>query len=1454
MLPRTRKFIAECLGIGSNGWCLVLPLVLLTLAVAVRLDSWFLLPGWCRLCLLVAWVSLLVVWSTRWLSGEWLVRPSWRLLTSSLLLAGASLLTTPDLGGHFQRFLLPFYTPPGFYNYQIIVSSGDTVVARGGSVTLAGYVRADRHPERLPKAAWLRFDTAEGRDDKPILMERVGQGAFSFTISDLTEDLHYAIEAGDKRSKWHRVRVVDPVKLAAGTSLTFEPPAYVSQTGQADSEPVKAGFGDRQGIQHGQLNLQLQLNRPAVDAYLIWRTANGISPGPVYLPIRLNADRTAGEAQLTVEASGQLKLILVAEGNYLTEQRASILALPDLPPQFMRVEGLTRTRLKLRPDRPWTLSAEVKDDVAVAEVCLELRHTNGQVERLPLQAIGTGTPEARGTLRVADEQLARLASDSCEARLVAQDNRKLPERRIEAWQSAYPNDGWCRIEWDNRAPPCSEQEILDHSDFLAKGLTPLVDELAELVKLSRSVSRDAAAMGQLDLDQRVRFGALRERMSEAAIRAEQLGGQLTLHPDFLLVAASVKQIGQRTLNQAEAELREGLASPGVSRRQTAFTEVQTLLQYAHGQAAAILSRNGLATDARLAQLQLQQLIEEWESASTEVNPSKLLQFQLRLEQETHFRLNLDAANLAELKRLIKTVQTIAADFDELGSATLAGIREHRDRQLNQLAKDQADLNERLRQFQADTASALRLNNSSPLSLKPAEEAMALLTIGRPADAAAEQEKLALELDRLGNGWQLIVDQRADAKEAVRQLAAWQTDLGRRLADRPPRDDMLRKTYADEQQAIARSLERVALPPVPELHEQQRSLITRLVQSSETLQPSESSESAKLLLRLTDRTPSKAERLRASSQQAEAIMRKQAELARRITTDASHAELHKRQLALSEQLGELDWPGLDHRLVAVQQAMGEAAELFEANRPGDIGPSLRRVKIALDRLTQSANGETPLDDRVASIAARQSELVGRGRQLAEQFQRPAWVELRNAQSELANEIDSLRVTEYPLRWVLVRQSVAATQRAAQANQPEEYAALAEQTARELRRTAVRLEGSRADWQRLADCLQLVRGSDPKATPVANWQLVAEELPNIRTGNATAERQQLEQTIADLSGSPLAERESYQTRLVAQLEALTDRLATDDQRTLPRPRPEPDGFGDPFLATPAVGPATANEIRLARELAESQRQLRDRSSLAASELLRGRRPKPADPLDRLAVEQAGLAAELSALPAAQSHAQRAARLLQFGQPAAATTSGTLAGQSLRDTHDKLSDNRLENTKSGPELPLPQTVRQWAVRQAQLVRDAEATIDDTDAIISRQYHEAKGLANGFQQLGQRFEPFPVTVLPSILNRLNRHRQRANESMGEFAEALSDGQTSRLAEHRRSANAALVELIEGLKELAPNDRDEATPPEVEALVALRRACRLAKQPTAAAEHDETLLSLRAAYDALEPVASGVP
>ena len=966
------------------------------------------------------------------------------LTACAAVLALAPILFVSGGGERVRRLVAPWSTPPVEVAYEVVVSSGDPVVKRGQSITVSGYLRKTRPNAVFPDAAAAIFREPGSAEEKKLPMTGDDKSAFTLTRPTVATDLEYCIESGSARSAWHTIAAVDPVEIAAGSEVTISPPDYAAAARPKRTMPALA---DLEALQHSRADVKLKLNRKAQAVQVVWRPVGAAASAPVErIPAVLEEAGTAVSVELPLKVDGTLKLILFAEKDVRTEVAVAVRVQVDVAPKFERVTGLPAQPRDIRGGEVLDIDFAALDDIAVSAAFLEYGPADAiddtTLKSKPIAATGLATPRATGGVQFCLPPNA-AEGQTFRVRLRVLDNRSIPELDWRPQSATYPDGGWAIFRVASAAKPLAEQEIAASND----GIRQKLDAIAKLLEKAHADMKghrlDFRGQPKLEQDQSVRLADDLEAVRAALVLLDALTRDTAGVAELRALAALVGKLAEGEVRTAELHLKKVITEAHTGMRDTAALAAQHALDAALVKLAALRKAADLAAANRFDIAELDRLAREQarlaEDAKRTKDTAALAAEQTRLrgelekllrESEALRKGGSDAAAQRK-KDLAVELAELAQSQTDLDAAIARRETEANRDGLDELAKKQKDIADRVKALADRTDLAARVAQTGGLDPKSARAATDFLNDKKPLEALTEQEKAARDLERLADALEKAAGERSDTRKAVQQLARWQEDLRRRVADglrQAPRGDSPpeREKWAAEQAALRDATKKLSLPPSPALEKSHAQAAEATAQAAEQLgrDAAKSGESLKkaadALNQLAEKAPTQQQRAKAAAAEADKLRResdtlsKEAEEIARAPKGADDYDAKRKALAekrreLAKKIAALDAPGSERRRAMAAEAADLGAEETAEGQSKESAAAQADAKRQLDRLKQSLEGQTPADDRAAELAGLQKELT----RTVEKLESPKPEELerlRRAQAEIARQLRELQAPE------------------------------------------------------------------------------------------------------------------------------------------------------------------------------------------------------------------------------------------------------------------------------------------------------------------------------------------------------------------------------------------------------------------------------------------------------------
>jgi hypothetical protein len=1092
-----------------------------------------------------------------------------------------------DLSG---RFLLPWRAAPAPYSLE--VTPGNTATAKGEPLTLSVVLHPQNDKAALPRSSSAILTGVDGRDHR-VRMVADRPDAFSLCLEkeQVAADFRYRIEAGDVVSDFYLVTVIEPVELAAErSSATVKPPAYARE--QIEDQ-VLPGIADVNAIQHSQVKYSSAFTKPAVAAWFEWTPFQG-KKETNRVAMELTPDRTGARLDWAAVASGTYRIILEAEQGIRTELPSrQLLVKPDAAPAFLKVNAPGELKAVL-PDDYIPIDIWVVDDLAITSLDLEYRINEAPPVREAIKLEGGGSREVKG---VYDFQLSGKVkeNDQLHYRLVATDNRNVPEVKLTPNVTYFPAEGWRSVKIAREAEPLKEQEIIAQRDGIDKRLDAIKERILSEKQGANEVrqashdqrplaQKSANSLRNLAHDNRNTEGALRELSVQAS---EILGLQS--------VANKAAEVAENEMHRAGDGLHAAANENKPDPRDKGLQKTDQNLDAALKELEEMKKANERAAQARLDQMKLEMLAEREkklaEDAKAATDPAKTEQIKKEQEQvgnelkkltEQSYALHeaLEAARAEQAKQTAEKARELAQAERDLAQSVKDTEKQRNAGKLDELAGRQKELNDKAHDLAKKTQPAAESANVPPLKPQEGERAAESLEQGETSEAMNHQDKAAQELDRLANDFERAIELSRDPRENARTLAKHQRELMDRLAEKPSPDPKVaaqkRTDLQREEKAIRDAAGQFSIPPQNSAAENERKVaMDKAEKAAADLNKNDTNtarqhmdEARQALERLADRLPSLEDRDRVAKAEMAELSQQQTEVARQVgklakefdKTDPdspiTRAMLSKkltdaarRQSEIAERLSRMDAPFQEERLQKTQDASRKAlADLMDA-RPQDLTASQEKVGRELERLEQALKGQKPADEQARDLAKQQRELARELARIANDRTSPspeAKAELLRKQEEVAQKTRDLAAPDAPMRKEEAAEATLKADEAAKGNVPNaEKLQKVEAAARALDRLAQQMAGQESDADRAerlaitqadaaAQAERNAKQPNPAVQPEPEKQQeqIAQEAKQVRAGDeAQSEKQKAMDALAKAQQSTTPDEQAKAQREAA-----------------------------------------------------------------------------------------------------------------------------------------------------------------------------------------------------------------------------------------------------------------------------------------------------------------------------------
>lgn len=1338
---------------AGRGACGVVVAAVGAAAAAVAADAAFDFPVAARIALWAGWIGLVLGLARA-------RRPRavpWSAGVVVVLAAAAAVALDPRAVLHVRRLGTPWHRPAAPAGFRLKVVSDEPVIRRGGPITLSALAEPLGPDAVLPDAAVVVFRNLPDGRPVPAPMAADGAGGFHFTRPVVPSDFAYRVEAGAAVSPWHTVRVGDPVELADGTGVTVTLPAYTGRTPPATADGLQA----IEGLQHAIATVRLVFTQPVGTAFVRWQPAAGPAADPDR-PVVLAADRQSGTATVRLTGDGVLRVVVVNEPfarRLKSEFVVPVRGVPDAPPRFESVTGITPRPVTLPPGGRVEVAFTAADDVGLAGAWLEYIPAGGEPRREPVPLVG-----GRGRVVL---PLAGTGGEgeTVRFRLRIADGRQVPDANLGPQETFYPPSGWAEVRLTADAPPADGQEAFALRDAIRADLDAAITE----VKAARD---EVAALGASDersawpVDHAVRLDQARAGVRGAADRLDAAAVEAALRPPLRPLARQLRGQSDRLRATAAGPLAEAPAD-----RRAALAAGAGQLAEAVDRLNALIAVNDRLARDGLDYRRLERLAAEAD------RPGAADRLRAVIADSPAFQRAVAASARRDSGRLAAEVDALAervGDLDSAAARLAAGVRRG---VLARLAREQRQTAARAAGDLARVDTAARLARVALPSAGEFRRAAGLIADDRLVDALVELEGLALALDRAAGAFDAAADR--DPKAAARRLAGWQDDLSARFAAATKAvpfaglPDGVKERFRAEQRAALAAVLDLHLPPTAEVVSLRDAVLPHLRLAEQRLSGDGVGAAAPLRLAgqrlgaFADKMSTAADRLRLTRPKLDPLRARVDDVAvatdklvrlqdgappngrlQRYLAGKLRPELAKQQ-EVADGLDALDLPGLDARQARAVAAARAAAADLAAGLPLDAPASLAWSLREIDRLRQALDG-TPAADEFADQLVRLQRGVTALPGQSEVTRRLAGLTAPEAPGLLASAQEAVRRAEAGYRDQLKAEILRSRTLAA----AEALARLADRlNARESDRD--RLERLARNRRAAAEAARKLQGQPflAEAANAAKRELAddAVELTHTRVGpdGQPLKRRALD-AFARLRDKPEPHKDpGGQAALADLLDGLAEAAAEVPELTAAPGRiwgpPEPDP-ADAFVPSTRLA-------ALLRDLAKQVRGVREQANAAGEETARRLRPAADNPLTEVIHRQQAVVAAAEAL--ARSHPGRpepfaaawACRsvppLLETGRVGPAKAAAERAAgrlQTVEGAAELAGRQRAIGVELGGWVDRPDlAAAQQVARQAALAKEAAALADrfaglaDDDTIGTAVAGAAKSVRAAGRMLGE-------------------------------------------------------------------------------------------------------------------------
>jgi hypothetical protein len=551
---------------------------------------------------------------------------------------------------------------------------------------------------------------------------------------------------------------------ADSPTITVVPPEYARKT---IATQTLHGCEDIWALQHSRIAFAFHFSRPVGAGFLEWSPASEKTGQPVNrLPLELAGDHTSGRVELSAQSNGTYRVVIEGERGRQVRQGPRVVTLDvDQPPTFTRVSGTDAFKV-VRRDEVIPLDINLADDLGVEEARIEYRVNDGPSTTLPLRLEGQGSraTRTRGRFELAGKV---KEGDTVAYRLVATDNRRVPEISLGPNVSFYPPDRWRKVQIARSGESLDRQEIVARRQEVNRQLDAIVRDLKTEKNGLAKLRRDGKERPAGGADQDPELHQARRENKDIVRALQELAADAAESPQSKPLADPAANLAKQEMNRSDQALAEAedytQAAPRDRPLQKAEREVSRALQVVE----ELRTMNEHLAQDRLDELHLkelaqqqQHLAEKAQLAAKVASPAeqKALAEQMRQEQQhlsgdlqgladknEALREALEAAREARAQELAEQARELAQKERDLAKEAMAANPKDRKDQQTEQARKQKELVGDAGKLEKELAKAAAAKSGTGFKSDAARKAAEALKRGDVAKARRQQEKATQDL-------------------------------------------------------------------------------------------------------------------------------------------------------------------------------------------------------------------------------------------------------------------------------------------------------------------------------------------------------------------------------------------------------------------------------------------------------------------------------------------------------------------------------------------------------------------------------------------------------------------------------------------------------------------------------------------------------------------------------------
>ncbi len=269
---------------------------------------------------------------------------------------------------HFKNALIrttyPFtYTTPISLT-TLTVSPGDTLISRNSQLKIIAEIKG-----KIPKSANIFFKSQ--KKTQKAEMDFSGR-TFNYSISNISQDMKYKVEAGDSESRWFQIKVVDKPEIKNFSIHYF----YPDYTGK-ENEVINSPTGDIKALSGTDVEISAVPNKTVREAFAFLNKNQE-------LPLTLSEEKITIN-KFTIAKNEKYTIKIKDEHGFenFPYPEYSIISESDSPPTIYFTTP--KNDIEVSPDTALPISFTASDDFGLQEIKF-IYHKKGDNKEVLLDA------------------------------------------------------------------------------------------------------------------------------------------------------------------------------------------------------------------------------------------------------------------------------------------------------------------------------------------------------------------------------------------------------------------------------------------------------------------------------------------------------------------------------------------------------------------------------------------------------------------------------------------------------------------------------------------------------------------------------------------------------------------------------------------------------------------------------------------------------------------------------------------------------------------------------------------------------------------------------------------------------------------------------------------------------------------------------------------------------------